>query len=106
MLDRRRGEEVQIAGTDHSLWSHRQAAGQLIEVFGEAKLQQQGVKFTQGAGRLQALGPAQHLFQGSVIGRDPGVAMGGVLFGFEQFGARLAGWRDARARSRPARHRP
>ena len=81
--------------------AHRQAAGQLVEIFGEAKLQQQGVEFAQTAGHLQTLGPAQQLFQGRFIGRDPGEAVGGVLLGFEELGAWLAGRRDTRVEGAP-----
>ena len=77
---------VQRIGAEELALAHRQAAGQLRQVFAEGRAQQQRFQLAEPAGRLQPLRPGQHLLQRAHVGRGPGHAVGARLFELQRAG--------------------
>ena len=92
--------ELHVAGPDNLALAHGDAAGHLREVLAERRLQHEGFRLAQPAGRGATRRPAAHLAQRLDICGEPGKAMGGELFALERCGV------DSAVDAYPGRHRP
>ena len=72
-----------IGGPDDLALAHRDAAGDLGEVFAAADGQDQPLDLAQLGRRLQPCCPARHLAQACRVGGQPGQPVGGVLLGLQ-----------------------
>jgi hypothetical protein len=80
--------------------AERDAAGHLLQVFAEGRLQDQRVELAQAAGFLLALGPVQHLAKRHDVGRQPRIAVRRELLALQERRVDPAPGRDQRG------HRP
>ena len=78
------GGGVDVGGAEDLALVHRQAAGQLAEVFVRQELGRQGLGLAEAAVGVQGPRPGRGLPQGLGVGRRPGQAVGGMLFGVEE----------------------